>query len=523
MPDQIDYELEAIRSALETGKKSAFEDWRVAFERAREEWDTDRARRLLSILKAQNPDETLLASLKYYEASLMVNLGQWKKAQKAYEQSIAICRKLGNQKGELVALNGLANLLRRSAATLDNAASAFQNALRSPLATGANRVILLNGMGLVFYERGDLEQAQSAFAEVLDLATHANDDGLRASALHNLGSIAWTRGKLHDARELLKRAQRIQVAIMDRQGEAGTLASLGLVEEGVGNWDKAIEIYQDALEKFHATGDFYGESQVLVNLGNTYALQNQIEKAISCHEQAYEIAKELGDLLLEGQALTALGDSYRMLGDFQKAEEYLRLAIEIKSSYGEVRSLKHNWQSLGAVYHQQRRPIEAQQAYEKSLQFARNQKDRRMETFLLINLSTLFTGMERFREARTLLSQAKEIALDERYDDCLAWIYEQEGDLELLEPEPEAGKILEAFALALLHACQFNEYELAKLIERLATFWIAHAEDGWGNVSLWFCDSILRLWENMDPGAQCSDVVRRFSDLKAQIFKISHE
>lgn len=523
MPDQIDYELEAIQSALEAGQDSAFGDWQAAFERARDQWNTDRTRRLLHILKAQSPDENLLASLEYYEATFLVNVGEWNKAQNAYEQSIAICKKLGNQKGELVALNGLANLLRRSAATLESAASAFREALRSDLAMGPNRVILLNGMGLVYYERGELEQAQSSFQEVLDLASQTNDDGLRASALHNLGSIAWTRGKLQDARELLQHAQRIQAAIVDRQGEAETLNSLGLVEEGLGNWDRAIETYREALEKIHASGDFYGESQVLVNLGNTYSLQNQFEKAILCQEQAYEIAKELGNLLLQGQALTALGDTYRMRGEFEKAEEYLRLAIKVKSSSGEIRSLKHNWQSLGAIYHQQKRPTEAQSAYEEALQIARGQKDRRMETSLLINLSTLFTGMERFREALTLLSQAKEIALEEEYDDCLAWIYEQEGDLELLESDPKSAKILESFALALLHACRFNDYEMAKLIERLRNFWIAHAEDGEGEVSLWFCDSILNLWKNMDDASQCPTVVRQFSNLRAQILKIINE
>lgn len=192
----------------------------------------------------------------------------------------------------------------------------------------------------------------------------------------------------------------------------------------------------------------------------------------------------------------------------------LRWGVEIKIKSGELRSLKHNWLSLGAVYHQLKRPREAESAYHKALEIAREHNDRRMKVFVLLNLSALFTAQEKFQESVPFLVEAKTLALEGEYHDCLAWIYEQEGDLELLGHEPNATRILEAYSLALWHACRFNEYELKELINRLSRFWIAHTQDGEGQVSLWFCDSIIHLWQNTDETGECAAIVEEFSRLR---------
>jgi tetratricopeptide (TPR) repeat protein len=277
------------------------------------------------------------------------------------------------------------------------------------------------------------------------------------------------------------------------------------------------------LEKMQALADAYGQAQVLVNLGNVYSLQDKSVLAITCHEQAYEIAKELGNPRLQGQALTALGDAYRIAGKLDTAEEKLLKAIDVKTTAGELRSIKHTWQSLGAVYHQEKRAAEAQLAYEKGLQIARDQYDRRMEASILLNLSTLFTAQQEFQEAGAFLKDAKEIALAEEYDDCLSRVYEQEGDIELLVQEPDAAKILEAFSLSLWYACQFNETELKKLLERLSRFWLANAEDGEVSTSLWFCNSILELWKDMDQSTQCPVVIAEFSAMKEKMISLYHQ
>lgn len=515
----IDYELEKIRIELEADHGNALFNWQNTFDASRNRWQNDRARRLLQILKSGQSDDRLLRIVKYYEATLLVNLGEWKRAQESFEVSISLCRSVGDSKGELRALNSLANLLRRNADHLDRALEVFDSALSSN-PPEPSKVILLNGKGLLLYEKGDLDHAQTCFQDVLDLATQSGDQEMSAAALHNMGSVAWTRGRLQDADDLLRKALTLQQEAQNLHGEAETLNSLGLVQEGLGHWEDATETYKVALQRMEQTGDFYGQSQVLVNLGNTYSLRNKFDRALSCLEPANEIAKELGNPRLQGQVLTALGDAYRVAGKLQKAVEALLQAVEIKTKSGEVRSLKHNWLSLGAAYHQLKQPQAAQAAYKKALEMAQRQNDHRMTALILLNQSVLFTAQEKFDEAIPFLVEAKDLALSGEYHDCLAWIYEQEGDLELLGMEPNAARILETYSLALWHACQFNIYELENLIQRLGRFWLANAEDGEGDVSLWFCDSIIQLWQDVDKKQKCSAVTNKFLQLREKITEI---
>ena len=514
MSPEIDYELEELQIRLDAGQVDALAKWQSTFEEAHKRWQNNRARRLLQILKTSPTDDTILRTVRYFDATLLVYLGEWAKAKDAFEQSISLCRKLGDRKGELRAVNGYANLLRRSADHLDSALEAFDAILQSDFPDETSKVILRNGKGLLLYEKGDLGQAQAYFEEVASLARKTGDQELLASVLHNLGSIAWTRGRLQDATELLQEALDLQRAFRDSHGEAETLNSLGLVEEGLGQWEQAIETYQLSLEKMEQLGDYYGQAQVLVNLGNAYSLRREMVLARSCIEQAYEIAKDVGNPRLQGQSLTALGDAYRINGEMEKAMDFLHQGMDIKIKSGEFRSLKHNWLSLGAVFHQLKQPQDAQSAYEKALEIAQGQNDRRMTVFILVNQSALSTAQENFQEAKASLIEAKALALEEEYHDCLAWIYEQEGDLDLLSQEPNTSHVLEAYSLALWHACQFNEYELEGLIQRLSRFWIAHAEDGEGQVSLWFCDSIIQLWQNSDELEKCPTVIEEFTRLR---------
>ena len=519
-PMDIDYQMEAIQTRLDAGLDGALAEWQNLFEQARDQWQIERARRLLRLLKSQNIAPRILGLLKYHEATLLVNLGEWKQARKAFEQALAIRKESNDPQRELVVLNSLANLLRRNAETLDEAIDIFQAALNTPQAAGKSKVVILNGLGLSLYEKGDLEQAQAYFQEVLELSVQTQDQKLRASALHNLGSIAWTRGRLNDAHQLLEDARTIQTTIQDSHGESETLNSLGLVSEGLGEWENALNFYQQALKIMERLADFYGQAQVLVNLGNIYSLKGEAQSALACLEQARAIAGELGNPRLQGQALGALGDAYRMAGEFQNSEEFLLKAVELKTRSGEMRSLKHTWLSLGAVYQGQRQPDKARNAYKNALKIARLHADHRVEVAVLLNMGMIAAAENEQEKASSLFEQARDLGLEFGYHNSLAMIFEQIGDLELLRDEPAAAKILESFVLALWHANQFNEYELHQLIKRLENFWIANAQDGQTDVSIWFCESIIQLWKDAYPNEEHSLVIEEFGRLRKKLLEM---
>lgn len=255
----------------------------------------------------------------------------------------------------------------------------------------------------------------------------------------------------------------------------------------------------------------------MVNLGNLAWLSEELDVSLALHLQALSIAQDLGDAKLEGQVLTGLGDTYRAQGNYPEAEQALQSAIQRKKSAGDQRSLKHTYLSLGALYQNQKRQVEAQQVYEQALSDARKQQDQRIETVTLINLSTLMLPQMRIEDSYRYLDAAEKIAIERDYRDCLAWIAEQRGDLELFKEEPNAEHLLQWFYEALAYSGDFNRLQFLKTLNNLLQFWQAHAEDGGTSESIWFCNSIMSLWEETKLSDNYPEVIDAFSQLRRSL------
>jgi len=517
---QIDYQLELLHTCLAAGDPAALTRWRDAFDEALEGWQLERARRLLRLVKAQTLTLQARSLVHYSEGKLLTRLGEWQDARIAYERALALKRQVGDRWGEVATLNALANLLQHGGQPLPEVFGYYQRALElaAELGDPDGQAVVLNGMGLVHYAQGQLDQAQECFVQMQTLAQAQGQRDWEAVALHNLGSIAWARGQLQEAEAYLSAALDLKRSQHDAHGQAETLNSLGLVREARGDWQAAVTIYRQSLAIMQATGDYYGRVQVLVNIGNAVWLMREYEQALAYYEQAQAIAEELGDVKLEGQALTGLGDTYRALGRYAEAEAALRRALDLKKAAGDERSLKHTYMSLGALYQNQKRLAEAEQAYEQTLRYAIAHGDTRIEAITRYNLGLVALAQEDFDLAGSRLKAAEQIALRGEYRDCLAWVYQALGDLEMMRPAPNAGRVLQCYAEACAYAGDFNQAVLDEVLDHLVKLWTAHAEDGRVEEALWFCDSMINLWQETDLAKGRSDVIGRLQDLRRRLF-----
>jgi tetratricopeptide (TPR) repeat protein len=459
---EVDYELEYLDSLFEAEDVAAIQRWQAIFEYTLENWQADRTRQMLRQIKTRSLSPQQESLVRHLEGMFFVRMGDWENARKIYARALAIRRSLGDRYGELIVLNSLANLYRRGGQPLSEALQLYQQAeqLARELQAEDSRIEILLGMGITYFTLGNFEQAVDCLNQVLSFAQKVPNPALEASARHNLGSIAWTQGQLEEAQKHFQNALALEKEQQDWHGEAETWNSLGLSEEAWGDWEEAKLLYQQSLEIFQRAGDLYGQVQVLVNLGNLAWLSEEFDSSLALHQQALAIAQDLGDAKLEGQVLTGLGDTFRAKGKFAEAEQALQDAIYRKKSAGDERSLKHTYLSLGALYQNAKRPEEAQKAYEQALEYARQQKDQRIEAVTLINLSTLMLPQMRLEEAYRYLDAAEAIASERDFRDCLAWIADQRGDLELFREEPNAKHLLQYFFEALAYAGDFNKLQL---------------------------------------------------------------
>jgi len=517
--EPVDYELAYIDALLTAEDPAAMQRWQEVFEQSVENWLPNRSRNLLRQAKTLPLTPNQEALVRHYEGLLHARMGSWEAAQEAYERALEIRRSFGDSHGELVTLNALANLLRRGSQPLTEALLCYQQAaqLAAELHEEDSRLQVVLGMGLTHYDLGNFEQAHDCYQQVLGFAQQTQNTELKAAALHNLGSLAWTQGRLEEAEEYFQQALTCEQTLGDWHGEAESLNSLGLIQEAVGDWPSAKTSYGDSLAIFQRAGDLYGQAQVLVNLGNLAWLEENLDEALNLHEQAMAMAEELGDPKLEGQALTGIGDTLRALHQYEEAENILLQAIQKKQAAGDERSLKHTYLSLGALFQNQERPADAQRVYELALAAARQQKDQRIEATTLVNLSNLMLPQARIAEAYQYLDQAEAIAIARDYRDCLAEIADQRGDLELFKEEPDAEKLLQYSFEAMAYAGDFNQQLLQKILRNLVRFWQANAEDGGVETTIWFCNSMVKLWKNTGMADSHPEVIEAFEQLANRV------
>jgi tetratricopeptide (TPR) repeat protein len=506
--NEADYEIELIATGLAAQAPGALTRWQEAFVAARDRWQLDRATVLLRLLKGRVLDARGQGLARYLEGTLLVKQAAWPAAAAAYQRSLALHRAAGSVSGQVTALNGLANVLRRLDRPLDEVAALYQQALAlaETLPDAMTRAGILNGLGLTLYGQGQLAAADARFCEALDITRSLGDQETEAAVLHNLGSLAWTRGQLAQAAEHFAAAAAIQETLGDPHGLAETVNSLGLVAEARGEWAAAAEHYERSLAAFQASGDLYGQVQALTNLGNVAWLLGRRQEGRAYHEEALALARDLGDAHLEGQVLTSLGDAYSALGLYREAEAAFLDALARKEAAGDRRSLKHTWFNLAGLYLARRRHAEAEKAYREALALAQAQQDTRIEAFTWLGLAKLAALREEWAQAGAHLDVAWAIAERADYPDCQAGICQLRGDLARLAAQPDSELILRHYVEACACAATFNERTLAQVLDYLVAVWSAHAEDGHVAETIWFCDSMIALWQELgwlcgpDPG-----------------------
>ena len=522
---EADYEIELIATGLAAQAPGALARWQEAFVAARDEWQLDRATVLLRMLKGRALDARGQGLARYLEGTLLVKQGDWPAAAATYQRSLALHRAAGSVSGQVAALNGLANVLRRLDRPLAEVAHLYHEALAlaQDLPDASTRAGILNGLGLALYGQGQLTAADERFSEALGIARAAGDRETEAAVLHNRGSVAWTRGQMVQAAEYFAAAAAIQEALGDSHGLAETVNSLGLVAEARGEWTTAAEHYERSLAAFQVTGDLYGQVQALTNLGNVAWLLGRHQKGRSYHEEALALARDLGDAHLEGQVLTSLGDAYSALGLHREAEAAFLAALARKQATGDQRSLKHTWFNLAGLYLTFRRLVDAEQAYRAALALAQAQGDTRIEAFTWLGLAKLAALREDLEQARTHLAAAWTIAERADYPDCQAWICQLRGDLERLSDRPDSELVLRHYAEACAYAASFNERTLAQVLDYLVAVWSAHAEDGHADETIWFCESMIAIWEELGYADPVPELPAVFEQLRSRCAAHSSE
>jgi predicted ATPase/DNA-binding SARP family transcriptional activator/DNA-binding CsgD family transcriptional regulator len=195
------------------------------------------------------------------------------------------------------------------------------------------RVKALEGMGWLLQDKGDLDQAETTYDEMLKLSRNLDDRESLATALNSLGILAVTRGDNERARVLLEG----NLSVLERLKQASAATTLkryhaynlmGILAINEEDYAKGATLWEGSLALAREVGDAYYIGITLCNLGWAAVIRGDYDQAMALTEEALALAHSLeckgGDFLAEtvvnmGLAALNQGDHGRASDSFLKA------------------------------------------------------------------------------------------------------------------------------------------------------------------------------------------------------------
>jgi len=219
------------------------------------------------------------------------------------------------------------------------------------------RAKALEGLGWLAQHQGEIERAEAAYKEMLELSQGSGDGGNVATALNSLGTLAVSRGDNERAKRYLEEnlsvLQRLEagntVTTLERYHAFNLLGILALNEDG--DAARAASLWKESLALAREAGDTYRIEMTLCNLGYVAVLQGDNERATVLCEETLAFAREHEDVGEEtvAETLVNLGLAALGQGDHERAFSSLDEALAMSQRSGRKASLINALEGMASL------------------------------------------------------------------------------------------------------------------------------------------------------------------------------
>jgi len=255
-------------------------------------------------------------------------LGEAREAMAAYEESLALARKIGERLAVAATLNCIGALQRDERADV-RARASFEESLSIVREIGDRIGIAssLANLGLVYREAGLFDQALAAHREALGIQRMVGDRPTVARSLKAVSDALIDRGDWTAAGGVLEEALRIARAAGDRPSQMLALRNLGQVRAATGDLEHAVADFEQALVLCRAMDNPYNETFLLLRLAEIRAAGGSREEAEKLLAEAVRIseARRIAEHAVAGRLLRARlhlpGAPRDAVGDAERALE----------------------------------------------------------------------------------------------------------------------------------------------------------------------------------------------------------
>jgi len=201
-----------------------------------------------------------------------------------------------------------------------------------------------NGLGIISWERGDLESALNNYLKAYDIADKLNNSHLKMTLLSNIGNIYADEKQSEKA--LSTYLQVLEMAKKENRTDfsATIFNNIAILYQNDKKYKKALSYFEQCLEIKRKLGDNQGIALSYNNIGENYFSQGNINKAINYLNKALTINRNLNletEIIYNLETLTKI---YLNTGNYSKAYKYLNESIDLSKKLnlkGKYRDLLH--------------------------------------------------------------------------------------------------------------------------------------------------------------------------------------
>jgi predicted ATPase len=161
-----------------------------------------------------------------------------------------------------------------------------------------SRAMALAGIGVLASEQGDLDRAQQACEEGLELLGHEAREAreVKLWLLTGFGWVAVEREEHEQATRLFEEGLALSREMRDTYWLASSLFNLATVSHSLGDYERATELYEESMDLFRAQGDKQGLSAGLNNLAMLVFSKGDLGRAAQLTEEAVALSMEIGGI-----------------------------------------------------------------------------------------------------------------------------------------------------------------------------------------------------------------------------------
>ena len=156
------------------------------------------------------------------------------------------------------------------------------------------RAMALAGVGLLAWDQGELDRAQEACEEGLQLLAHEEASEAKLNLLGYLGWVAWQREENGKATQLFEERLALSQEKKADWAIADSLLCLATVSHSLGDSERATELYEESMDLLREQGDKLSLAHCLNNLGMVAHSQGDLGRAAQLTEEGVTLFRELG-------------------------------------------------------------------------------------------------------------------------------------------------------------------------------------------------------------------------------------